>query len=430
MPGSQETPNPTVEIIRAELGQIRKEALKKAVNNGSVPVLARLAQELATEQDPPLAERISNGTAAERHQATAEQIKALLDPVLRQLDGGRDKVVVELFDLGFNSNEPDEATRRANAAALVFVTSGSFRRWHEPPLLKKLATLLADEYGGRLLPSDDDAQQAEHVETRIEAPDQPIPKPGTTANTTTEPPHTKVVTPTIGHSKSWLLAGLGIVIGVAVLLGLLLTQGTAPTNKLPPTQQASWGPARPAFTSKNPPAFITFDSITDNPVASDERDFLTAYPPGSTDPQGVLRVHDKELVILRAYFENDAAPNLNLYASDTRLAMQLPTEAATKQNVTGFISASNARPTTVWATVRLTALRPFYLVYDKGTAALWNNTTPAAFWGTSRGVHLSDDIVTSHGVSLGCGRHLNGRVSGDITNCAGWVTVRVRIVFA
>lgn len=182
---------------------------------------------------------------------------------------------------------------------------------------------------------------------------------------------------------------------------------------------AGWTPDRTTFTWQNPASYITFNSITDNPVVGDERAFYTvrdAAASTSTYADSISVSNNQELV-LRIYFHNNAGANLGLVAHNTRVKINLPQNTATSLMSIASISADNANPGTVTDTVGFTGSQPFSLEYEPGTAILRTNAL--------NDVQLSDSIVTGSGAQIGY-----NAVNGDVPGCAefsGWVALRVRV---
>lgn len=180
-----------------------------------------------------------------------------------------------------------------------------------------------------------------------------------------------------------------------------------------------WGPQnRPPFTWANPATYVTFNSITDNPVAGDERRFYTANQVGVDTHSHNLAVSDGEEVTLRTYFHNNAAADLNLVAHNTRVKMTVPSGEATDQTSVSYISADNANPVSVWDSLHLTSDKAFSLEYEAGSAKLFNNVFTA-------GTSISDSIVTDAGAPVGY-----DKVDGNVPGCSefsGWVTIRVKV---
>jgi uncharacterized repeat protein (TIGR01451 family) len=181
---------------------------------------------------------------------------------------------------------------------------------------------------------------------------------------------------------------------------------------------ASFGPDRPTFTWDKPANYVTFNSMTDNPKAGDERYFLTGSKPGGSFTDPVTGLQDGEVVTLRMYVHNNAASNLNLKAENTRVRVQLPAGSKQAQQITGFISANNAAPTVVSDTLDLSGVNNgfFELEYIAGSASYKNNV------GTFK---LSDSIVSNDGALVGYDQ-MNGVVPG-CEEFSGWVTLKVKV---
>ena len=180
---------------------------------------------------------------------------------------------------------------------------------------------------------------------------------------------------------------------------------------------ATWGPVRTTFTWANPATYITFNSITDNPVVGDERTFYTGAESGTSTQMDKVTVRDNEEVTLRVFFHNNAASNLNLVATNTRVKMILPTTETTSSQSTASISADNANPGTVTDTVDFAASQPFTLEYETGSAKLWTNYVS--------GIALSDNVVSSNGTLVGSNGP-DGRVPG-CSQFSGYVTIKVKV---
>ncbi len=198
-----------------------------------------------------------------------------------------------------------------------------------------------------------------------------------------------------------------MVIAVAIALALV------PAVKV----LADWGPARPTFTWAAPATYITFNSITDNPQAGDERSFYGVRDVNNSQTVKTINVQDNEELVFQIYFHNNAASNLNLVATNTRVKMLFPTNPVTSAISYAYISADNATPSVVGDTVQMTGPRPFTLSYENGTAQIWNEVL--------RGTLLSDSIVTNTGALVGY-----DKLTGELPGCShfsGYATVKVRV---
>lgn len=164
-----------------------------------------------------------------------------------------------------------------------------------------------------------------------------------------------------------------------------------------PVAIAAWGPSRATYTVANPANEVVFNSITDNPVFGDERNFVNVRDAAiNTDGgwQDNLTVQPGKEYTVRVYVHNNAHQDLNLKALNTRVKASVPTNTAKDISISGFVSASNANPTEVWDDIHFNSAKDFNLVYVPGSAEIYNNAT-----GTS-GKKLSDSIVTSAGAPV------------------------------
>src|SRR3989344_4927884 len=88
----------------------------------------------------------------------------------------------------------------------------------------------------------------------------------------------------------------------------------------------TWGPDRPTFTSANPPSYITFNSMTNNPTWGDER-FLVKARDVNASPNTYstkMNVTDNQELLVAVYFHNNAASSLNLVDKNTKVQVNLP----------------------------------------------------------------------------------------------------------
>jgi len=180
----------------------------------------------------------------------------------------------------------------------------------------------------------------------------------------------------------------------------------------------TFGPDRPTFTWANPASYITFNSITDNPVWGDERQLLKVRDVNANTSAYATQaqVSDNQEIVMAVYFHNNAETFLNLTATNTTVKFDLPSNSATTLSPKAYITADNATPRQVWSTADLSGSRPFSLTYEPGTAKLYTNYV--------NGVAVSDNVVSS-GALIGT----NG-TNGNVLGCgqfSGYITVRVRV---
>lgn len=178
-----------------------------------------------------------------------------------------------------------------------------------------------------------------------------------------------------------------------------------------PAALMAWGPDRPTFTVANPASYVTFNSITDNPIDGDERNFVRAKDTSLNTPEAWkddnVVAPGKEYKV-RMVVHNNAADHLNLKAINTRVKAAVPTTTGKKVQISGFVSADNAQPAEVWDDVTFTSDKDFNLAYVPGSARIYNNGYAAG----GSGKALPDSIVTSAGAKIGYEKEGDGIIPG------------------
>ncbi|HEY8992480.1 MAG TPA: LPXTG cell wall anchor domain-containing protein [Candidatus Microsaccharimonas sp.] len=188
-----------------------------------------------------------------------------------------------------------------------------------------------------------------------------------------------------------------------------------------PTAALAWGPDRPTFTIASPADHITFDSITDNPNYGDERNFVTIKDNTNTGAgswKDELTVANNGEYTVRMYVHNNAATNLNLVAENVTAKFNLPTAAAKRVQIDGYLSSTNASPTQIYDQAVFNSDSNFSLQYEAGSAQYTNNVFTS-------GTPLPDSVVSS-GAQLGYDQ-MNGKIPGCF-QYSGYVTFKVKAV--
>lgn len=189
----------------------------------------------------------------------------------------------------------------------------------------------------------------------------------------------------------------------------------------------AWGPSRATYTMESPADHVVFNSITNNPEVGDEREFLTVRDLTTGQPLSgsttVVAGHD---YLFQVYVHNNAASNFNDasynykgIATGTTAEVAIPSSVNGSTDVAAYIRATNASPTEVWDTVKLTSSSNVTLDYQEGSARLFTN------YFTS-GQQLSDNLITSNGTLIGYNA-LDGRWPGCL-QYAGTITFRVKAI--
>ncbi len=197
-----------------------------------------------------------------------------------------------------------------------------------------------------------------------------------------------------------------------------IISGSVLVAAIAPALVWAWGPSRPSFTIEKPADYITFNSITNNPViGGDEKDFVGIREVGSNAKwTNNMKIQNGKEYYVRIYVHNNAASNLNLVAENVVAKLNVPTTTAKNVTVQGQISASNAKPNTVWDEATFSSDNDFNLAYVAGSALFENNGM-----GTTK---LPDSIVNNTGAKLGYDK-LDGKIPGCF-QYAGYVTVKVK----
>lgn len=186
---------------------------------------------------------------------------------------------------------------------------------------------------------------------------------------------------------------------------------------------SAWGPERQMFTIESPAPYITFNSISNNPViGGSEADFVGIREKGSTGAwTNEMKVEAGKEYQVRMYVHNDASENLNLVAENVLAKINLPTTTGKSVTVSGAISASNAKPTQVYDSATFVADQDFNMAYVAGSAIYENGVF-------TNGVSLPDSIMTSAGASLGYDK-MDGKIPGCM-KYSGVVVITVKPQFA
>lgn len=191
----------------------------------------------------------------------------------------------------------------------------------------------------------------------------------------------------------------------------------------------AWGPERPTYTWQKPTDHATINSITDNPVMGDERNFVRIKKLGTTDKyrDRVVAEPGAEYEV-QIFFHNNAAANLNdatgrTFAQNIRLRMDEIPASLTKGQfamIKGTIFAQNTSPKEVWDTAYIQANETVSLRYIKGSAKINNH-------GRLNGKIIDDDAL--FGKKFG-GTFIGYNQAGLLPGCneySGNVTFRIKV---
>lgn len=193
-----------------------------------------------------------------------------------------------------------------------------------------------------------------------------------------------------------------------------------------PAALFAWGPSnRPTFTMANPADHVVFNSITDNPDMGDERNFVRIREAGVGNYGDVVNVQPGKEYEVEVFYHNNAATiyndaqyNYAGIAQNVTARVEMPAEAKAGQQVhiTGYVSASNATPQSVWDEAYLTSNQDVALRYVDGSAKVHTK-------GAINGQAVSNSLYTT-GALLGFNA-FDGKVPG-CNDFEGWVVFRVK----
>lgn len=200
-----------------------------------------------------------------------------------------------------------------------------------------------------------------------------------------------------------------------VMVGMLMM--VVAGVSLSPTVMA-WGPERPTFTNAEPADYPVFNSITDNIVLGDERDFVRVVELVGEGEE--LNKYTNELEIepgkrygVFIYYHNNAKSKLNTEEYDysgiawnTRVATKFPSElkAGERGMISGIVSSTSTTPEKVWDEAYVTAKEDMTLHFVALSAKLHND------WAAD-GTTLSTYLFDTDGTLMGMDK-LNGMVWG------------------
>lgn len=171
---------------------------------------------------------------------------------------------------------------------------------------------------------------------------------------------------------------------------------------------SAWGPERPTYLNDHPADHAVFNSITNNPVIGDERDFVRIVEKKADDQPKDVYSNNLELEAGKDYevfiyyhdnasaTYNDAAHNYVGVAANTRVVSNFPDQLAAGEQgqVSGIIRSTSTEPAEVWDEANIKAKEAMTLHYVAASAKLQNN------WGANGSV-LSTALFSPEGTFVG-----------------------------
>ena len=214
---------------------------------------------------------------------------------------------------------------------------------------------------------------------------------------------------------------LWILIFMALILGSCNNQGLVRDDFLMNEEvddevKIGWGPERELFTMESPATYPVFNSIKNNPVIGDERDFVRI---GEINPEVTklcnrLVIRSGKQYLVYIYVHNNASSTFNDsqhknsgIALKTRLSASFPNiiTAGEYSSVFACITSENTNPESVWDSAYVSAEKgEIHLSYVDGSAIIYND------WETNGNV-IPSSLFSQEGTLLGL-NELNGVIPG------------------
>lgn len=193
-----------------------------------------------------------------------------------------------------------------------------------------------------------------------------------------------------------------------------------------------WGPMRPIYTNGVPIDCAIFNSIVDNPLMGDERNFVrvTEKGKGKIYSSEIKLEANKEYEVYIYYHNNasisynDKKRGYNSVATDTRISSTFPLElkANERATVSGVISwstlADRLNIQNVWSEAFIIASEDMTLHYVTASAKIYNE-------GKKSGSILSANLFSEKGTFIGLD-DLNGIIVGGAKFGLGHVVYTIQ----
>ena len=192
------------------------------------------------------------------------------------------------------------------------------------------------------------------------------------------------------------------------------------------------GPDRPTYTIQTPADHITFNSIIDNPSWGDERNFVLAKK--ADDATNNWRdtidgAQNGDIYTVKMLVHNNAAQNLNLVATNTRVFATIPATTGTSATIAGSLSADPpATPQKIWDEVTINSDKRFNVAID--------TSTPVKYYNNIKNIDLANPYGSGFTLSTGELTSAIGaqvgyeQMDGNIPGCfqySGFVYFNVKI---
>lgn len=153
-----------------------------------------------------------------------------------------------------------------------------------------------------------------------------------------------------------------------------------------------WGPDRPRYTTQSPASVAALNSIVNNPVYGDERNFTRCKhaSDSASNYTDSLAVDSGSEITVYVYLDSATSPSLiSRFPQDTTMTLTLPREPADDPGLSVTFTATDPEPGeqfSVWDGCRLLADSRVKLSYLPGSAEVHT--------GEKDGIPVSDSVIS------------------------------------
>lgn len=194
-----------------------------------------------------------------------------------------------------------------------------------------------------------------------------------------------------------------------------------------------WGPDRQIYTNEHLADYPVFNSIKDNLVLGDERDFVRIVELRENDEDSKntyvnsLEIEPGKQYEVFIYYHNNAASKYNNEDNDysgvawnVRISSSFPLSLVKgeKGTVCGCITSTNTNPESVWDSAQIIAKEDVTLHFVVASAKIHND------WESSESI-LSTNLFSKEGTFIGM-NELNGMIFGCY-EYSGYVTYTIQV---
>lgn len=187
-----------------------------------------------------------------------------------------------------------------------------------------------------------------------------------------------------------------------------------------------WGPEREVFTWERPSTYIIFNSICDNPLLGNERNFVRIKKEDSEEVYGdEINVSAGFEYIVLIYYHNNISSfshKIGLgVAHGVRLSVAIPEriDKGETGTVRSGLYSTEARPNFIWDSVLLKASEDVRITYVENTACIHNS-------GTAEGTILPKDELFGKGALISYDIDHPGSIPSIEDESKAYIELRIR----